>query len=317
MYKKKSKMLSNLNIKKLYNKEISIKVLSNFNNNILKKPSWIKIKFPYDTSKIGYTKNTLKKNKLNTVCEQALCPNLSECFNKGTATFMILGSICTRRCPFCAVNYGKPSLVDLDEPQKLVQATMDLNINYIVITSVVRDDLKDRGVQHFLKCIQAIRKKKTIIIEILVPDFKGMIDYAIKTISISPPDVFNHNLENVPRLYKLVRPGANYKQSLQLLELFKITNPNVPTKSGLMLGLGEKQMEVIQVMRDLFNSGVSILTLGQYLQPSPSHLPVQRYISPLEFYQLEKEALSIGFKKAFCGPFVRSSYHAEFQYNKL
>ncbi|XBC42011.1 MAG: lipoyl synthase [Buchnera aphidicola (Kaburagia rhusicola rhusicola)] len=315
MHDKKSKKLCNKNINTLYKKNISVKVLPNFSDQILKKPNWVKIKFPSDTKKIRRTKYTLRKNKLNTVCEQALCPNLFECFNKGTATFMILGAICTRRCPFCAVDHGNnPSVINLKEPQQLAKAVIDLNMNYIVITSVVRDDLKDRGAEHFLNCIQAIRQKKNVIIEILVPDFRGALRNAIKTISLSPPDVFNHNLENVPRLYKLVRPGANYKKSLKLLELFKINNPMIPTKSGLMLGLGETENEVIQVMKDLFNSGTSILTLGQYLQPSIAHFPVQRYVDPLEFLQFQKEALSIGFEKAFCGPFVRSSYHAEFQY---
>ncbi|XBC38442.1 MAG: lipoyl synthase [Buchnera aphidicola (Floraphis choui)] len=298
-------------------KEISIRVLSNFNNQILKKPNWIKVKFPSNINKIHDTINSLRQKKLNTVCEQALCPNISECFNQGTVTFMILGTICTRRCPFCAVDHGKPLAINLKEPQQLSQAVIDLNIKHIVITSVVRDDLEDRGAKHFLNCIQAIRKKKNIIIEILVPDFRGALKNAIKTISLSPPNIFNHNLENVPRLYKLVRPGASYKKSLKLLKLFKVTNPNVITKSGLMLGLGETKKEVLKVMKDLFDNGVSILTLGQYLQPSTLHLPVQRYLNPLEFSQLEKEALSIGFKKAFCGPLVRSSYHAEFQYNNL
>ncbi|XBC44602.1 MAG: lipoyl synthase [Buchnera aphidicola (Schlechtendalia peitan)] len=316
MYEKKINVLRNIHSKKLYKKEILVKVLPNFNDHILKKPDWIKVRFPSNIDKIKNTKRILRKHKLNTVCEQAACPNLFECFNKGTATFMILGTTCTRRCPFCAVDHGKPLNINVNEPIQLSKAILDLDLNHVVITSVVRDDLKDRGAKHFSNCIQAIRTNRNIIIEILVPDFKGVLQDAIQTISVFPPDIFNHNLENVPRLYKFVRPGANYKQSLRLLELFKIKNSDVITKSGLMLGLGETTKEIIQVMKDLFNSGVNILTLGQYLQPSNSHIPVQRYISPLEFLQLEEQALSIGFERAFCGSLVRSSYHAELQYHK-
>ncbi|ANF17035.1 lipoyl synthase [Buchnera aphidicola (Schlechtendalia chinensis)] len=317
MYENKEDFLNKTNLKKSYNKKILIKVLPNFSEKILKKPDWIKVKYPSNACEIRHTKLSLRSNRLSTVCEQALCPNLFECFNQGTATFMILGTICTRRCPFCAVNHGRPRDINLKEPKQLLKAAIDLNINHIVITSVVRDDLEDRGAQHFLNCIREIRKKKSIVIEILVPDFRGALNRAVQTISLSPPDIFNHNLENVPRLYKSVRPGANYKKSLKLLELFKIKNPSIPTKSGLMLGLGETNSEIIQVMKDLFNSGVNILTLGQYLQPSKNHIPVQRYVHPVEFSKLKKKALSIGFTKAFCGPFVRSSYHAELQYNTV
>ncbi|QCI20992.1 lipoyl synthase [Buchnera aphidicola (Hyperomyzus lactucae)] len=281
--------------------------------NILKKPNWIKVKIPINTSRIQHIKNALRKNKLHSVCEEAHCPNLSECFNNGTATFMILGSICTRNCPFCAVSHGTPHSINIEEPKKLSDTVFDMKIDYVVITSVVRDDLYDGGAQHFVNCIQAIRKKNTVKIEILVPDFRGRIDLILRIFNQALPDVFNHNIENIPRMYKTIRPGANYQRSLSLLELFKKKYSNIPTKSGLMLGLGEKDSEIIQVMKDLYSSGVTLLTIGQYLQPSISHLPVQRYVSPLEFESIKQEALSIGFKNAFCGPFVRSSYHANFQ----
>ncbi|AAO26977.1 lipoic acid synthetase [Buchnera aphidicola str. Bp (Baizongia pistaciae)] len=293
------------------NKVIPIKFLSNYNNEILKKPQWMKIKFPVSTNKIKNLTLILRQHNLNTVCEQALCPNLAECFNRGTATFMILGSICTRRCPFCAVSHGKPSLVNKNEPQQLARVIFDMKINYVVITSVVRDDLKDRGAQHFSNCIQEIRNKNNVKIEILVPDFRGMMRESCKIISMNPPNVFNHNLENVPRLYKLIRPGASYIRSLKLLEFFKKLNPNVPTKSGLILGLGETYKEIVHVINDLLDHGVTILTIGQYLQPSSKHFPVQKYITPDEFKKIKNYALSIGFKKVFCGPLIRSSYHAE------
>ncbi|XBC40981.1 MAG: lipoyl synthase [Buchnera aphidicola (Nurudea yanoniella)] len=317
MYTKESKFFNKMCKSKIYKKKALTQDFSNCNSAILKKPQWIKIKFPSDTKKIYDTKHFLNKNKLHTVCEQALCPNISECYNSGTATFMILGTICTRRCSFCAIGYGKPSNINLKEPQQLAQAVIDFNINHIVITSVARDDLKDKGAQHFLDCIKAIRKRKDVVIEILVPDFRGALEKAVEIISLSPPDIFNHNLENVPRLYKLIRPGAIYENSLKLLRIFKKNNPSIPTKSGLMLGLGETEKEIIQVMKDLVNNGVKILTLGQYLQPSIFHFPVQRYVNPLEFTHLEQEALSIGFDKAFCGPFVRSSYHAELQHKNF
>ncbi|MBZ2279216.1 lipoyl synthase, partial [Buchnera aphidicola] len=284
---------------------------------VLKKPSWIKIKPPSHFSKIKKIKNALRKNHLYSVCEEAHCPNLFECFNQGTATFMILGSICTRNCPFCAVFHGNPRALDTNEPEKLSRAIFDMKINYVVITSVARDDLYDGGAQHFVNCIQSIRKKNKVKIEILVPDFRGRVNLILKIFSTSLPDIFNHNIENVSRLYKIVRPGANYKKSLFLLESFKKSYTNIPTKSGFMLGLGETEKEIINVMKDLYSSGVSLLTVGQYLQPSKNHLPVQRYISIQEFQDIQKEALSIGFSHAFCGPLVRSSYHAKIQSNFL
>ncbi|MDE5285453.1 MAG: lipoyl synthase, partial [Buchnera aphidicola] len=244
---------------------------------VLKKPSWIKIKPPSHFSKIKKIKNALRKNHLYSVCEEAHCPNLFECFNQGTATFMILGSICTRNCPFCAVFHGNPRALDTNEPEKLSRAIFDMKINYVVITSVARDDLYDGGAQHFVNCIQSIRKKNKVKIEILVPDFRGRVNLILKIFSTSLPDIFNHNIENVSRLYKIVRPGANYKKSLFLLESFKKSYTNIPTKSGFMLGLGETEKEIINVMKDLYSSGVSLLTIGQYLQPSKNHLPVQRY----------------------------------------
>ncbi|WP_343128786.1 lipoyl synthase [Buchnera aphidicola (Kurisakia onigurumii)] len=284
-------------------------------NKNFKKPSWIKIKLPSSFSKIIQMKNMLRKLNLNSVCEEAQCPNLSECFNSGTVTFMILGSICTRKCPFCAVSKGRPNNPDVKEPKKLKKVISKINIQHVVLTSVNRDDLKDGGSGHFLKSIQEIRKiKKQITIEILVPDFRSCLNLAVKTISQSSPDIFNHNLENVPRLYKKIRPGANYLNSLKLLELFKFYNPNVPTKSGIMLGLGEKLSEIVKVMKDLYNVGVSMITIGQYLQPTSSHLPVKRYITPLEFKNIKEEAISIGFNNVFSGPLVRSSYHAKDQY---
>ncbi|CAL4326330.1 lipoyl synthase [Buchnera aphidicola] len=279
----------------------------------MKKPDWIKIKIPINTSRINQIKNALRKNNLHSVCEEAHCPNLSECFNNGTATFMILGSICTRNCPFCAVSHGKPNPVNIEEPEKLSSTIFDMGIDYVVITSVVRDDLYDGGAQHFVNCMKSIRNRNKVKIEILVPDFRGKIELVLTIFNTELPDVFNHNIENIPRMYKKIRPGANYQRSLFLLESFKKKYFHIPTKSGLMLGLGEKDSEIIQVMKDLYSSGVTLLTIGQYLQPSIHHLPVHRYISPLEFDDIQKEALSIGFTNAFCGPFVRSSYHASFQ----
>lgn len=284
--------------------------------NMLKKPSWIKIKVPSNLTKINSMKNFLRNNMLHSVCEEACCPNLIECFNRGIATFMILGSTCTRKCPFCAVFKGRPDIPDTKEPKRLMEAIVHMNVNYVVITSVNRDDLKDGGSKHFTKCIRAIRKIKNVKIEILVPDFRNCVNKALKYISLYPPDVFNHNLENVPRLYNIVRPGASYSLSLKLLEKFKYQNPNIPTKSGLMLGLGETDEEIFRVMRDLRSHGVTMLTLGQYLQPSTFHLPVKRYVSPLEFKILEEEAISLGFTGVYCGPLVRSSYHASSQYVK-
>ncbi len=280
----------------------------------LRKPEWMKIKLPADSSRIQRIKSAMRKNGLHSVCEEASCPNLSECFNHGTATFMILGAICTRRCPFCDVAHGRPLAPDSNEPLKLAQTISDMELRYVVITSVDRDDLRDGGAQHFADCIGAIREKNsTIKIETLVPDFRGRMDRALEILQTTPPDVFNHNLENVPRLYRQIRPGADYSWSLKLLERFKQIHPLLPTKSGLMMGLGETNAEIIEVMRDLRRHGVTMLTLGQYLQPSRHHLPVQRYVSPAEFDELKQVALDMGFTHAACGPFVRSSYHADLQ----
>ncbi|CAJ0993045.1 lipoyl synthase [Pantoea sp. Nvir] len=282
--------------------------------NLLPKPEWLKIKLPADFKQIQKIKGAMRKNGLYSICEEASCPNLAECFNHGTATFMILGSTCTRRCPFCNVGHGRPTMPDGNESLKLAQTIFDMELRYVVITSVARDDLRDGGAQHFADCITAIRKKnQSIKIETLLPDFRGCMDRALDILKTIPPDVFSHNLETVPRIYPKVRPGANYKQSLKLLGRFKEIHPGIPTKSSLMLGLGETNMEIMEVMRDLRCYGVNMLTLGQYLQPSRHHLPVQRYVSPIEFENIKKEALKMGFTYAACGPFVRSSYHADMQ----
>ncbi|MGK2946568.1 MAG: lipoyl synthase [Candidatus Malihini olakiniferum] len=281
---------------------------------LLRKPEWMKIKLPADSSRIQSIKAAMRKNGLHSVCEEASCPNLAECFNHVTATFMILGAICTRRCPFCNVAYGRPVTPYANEPEKLAKTIHDIGLRYVVITSVDRDDLRDGGAQHFADCIVAIRRKNpNICIETLVPDFRGRMDKALDIMNVTPPDVFNHNLENVPRLYRQVRPGANYEWSLKLLENFKISHPEIPTKSGLMVGLGETNEEIVEVMRDLRLHGVTMLTLGQYLQPSRHHLPVKRYVSPEEFDEIKAKAVIMGFTHAACGPFVRSSYHADLQ----
>ncbi|MGL4859128.1 MAG: lipoyl synthase [Enterobacteriaceae bacterium] len=280
----------------------------------LRKPEWMKIKLPTDTSRIQHIKAAMRRNGLHSVCEEAACPNLAECFHHGTATFMILGDICTRRCPFCDVAHGRPLPPDAEEPHKLAITIRDMGLKYVVMTSVDRDDLKDGGAQHFADCITTIRQHNPEIkIEILVPDFRGCMDPALQVLTQSPPDVFNHNLENIPRLYRKIRPGANYEHSLQLLQRFKQLHPDIPTKSGLMVGLGETNEEILQVMRDLRAHDVTMLTLGQYLQPSRHHLPVERYVSPDEFAGLKQQALAMGFTHAACGPFVRSSYHADLQ----
>ncbi|VAX76505.1 lipoyl synthase [Buchnera aphidicola] len=287
---------------------------SNVTQSILKKPNWLKIRLPSNFNKINKVKEILKKNTLHSVCEEAQCPNLPECFNQGTATFMILGDICTRKCPFCAVKKGRALALDTEEPKKIFNTAVQLNLKYIVLTSVSRDDLKDGGAQHFSNCIYEIRKKKDIKIEILVPDFRKKEKVALDVINKYPPDIFNHNIENVPRLYSIVRPGANYNNSLNLLYKFKNMCPKIPTKSGLMLGLGESKQEVIDVLKDLKSVGVSVITIGQYMQPSQNHLSVQKYVTPKEFVILKDIALSLGFDKVFCGPLVRSSYHAHKQY---
>ena len=282
-------------------------------NQRLRKPEWIRVKSGTGT---GYNdvKRLLREHNLVTVCEEASCPNIGECFSKGTATFMILGDVCTRRCPFCDVAHGKPQPPDSDEPANLARSIELLKLKYVVITSVDRDDLRDGGAKHFADCLSAIRVSSPATrLEILVPDFRGRLNEALDALAISLPDVLNHNLETVPRLYKLARPGADYAHSLKLLMDFKTRFPSIPTKSGLMLGLGETNEEVLEVMRDLRAHGVDMLTLGQYLQPSDGHLPVLRYVSPETFAMFETEAKAMGFSHAACGPMVRSSYYADEQ----
>jgi lipoic acid synthetase len=279
----------------------------------LRKPSWIRAKSPFHPN-VKKLKSVLRDQQLHTVCEEAACPNLGECFGKGTATFMIMGDICTRRCPFCDVGHGRPKPLDTDEPAKLANTIKDMALNYVVITSVDRDDLRDGGADHFVQCIKQVREiNPETEIEILVPDFRGRMDVALEIINNHPPDVFNHNLETIPRLYKQCRPGSDYQWSLDLLKRFKQKHKNVPSKSGLMLGLGEEIDEVIEVMRDMRAHDVEMLTLGQYLQPSQHHLPVERYVTPEEFDDLYKVGMDLGFKHVASGPMVRSSYHADLQ----
>jgi len=279
----------------------------------MRKPEWIRMKVP-DSARFQEIKQVLRENKLHTVCEEASCPNIGECFSGGTATFMILGDICTRRCPFCDVSHGKPLPPDINEPSNLARTIAQMHLRYVVITSVDRDDLMDGGAQHFVDCIQSVREQSpNIKIELLVPDFRGRLDIAVEVLKIAPPDVMNHNLETVPRLYKQARPGADYQNSLNLLKVFGELHPDVPTKSGLMLGLGETDEEILEVMQDLRAHGVTMLTLGQYLQPSQHHLPVLRFVTPERFAEFEQQALAMGFTKAACGPMVRSSYHADTQ----
>jgi lipoic acid synthetase len=279
----------------------------------LRKPKWIRMKIPTGNT-VNRLKDKLRKNNLHTVCEEAACPNLNECFSGGTATFMIMGDVCTRRCPFCDVAHGRPAPLDAEEPDNLAKTIADMKLNYVVITSVDRDDLRDGGSAHFVACIEAIREQSANTkIEILVPDFRGRMDVALDIFDQAPPDVLNHNLETVPRLYKQARPGADYKWSLELLRRFKAEHADVPTKSGLMLGLGEEIEEVLEVMKDLRAHNCEMLTLGQYLQPSPHHLAVQRYVTPDEFEQLRIEGEKMGFKNVASGPMVRSSYHADQQ----
>jgi lipoic acid synthetase len=279
----------------------------------MRKPAWIRAKSPAGPE-VQRLKGVLRSQSLHTVCEEASCPNLGECFTHGTATFMIMGDICTRRCPFCDVAHGRPDPLDSDEPRHLAETIEAMSLRYVVVTSVDRDDLRDGGAAHFVDCIQAIRERNTNTrIEILVPDFRGRMDRALDILRQAPPDVFNHNLETVPRLYKKARPGSDYQWSLTLLKNFKQEHPGVPTKSGLMLGLGETLEEVEQVMRDLREHDVNMLTLGQYLQPSKHHLPVDRYVHPDEFEQLRKIGEAMGFNQVASGPMVRSSYHADQQ----
>lgn len=293
---------------------IPVKFMPDPSEELLRKPDWMRIKLPPSSQKIEHIKSTLRKNKLHSVCEEASCPNLAECFNHGTATFMIMGAICTRRCPFCDVAHGRPLPLDPEEPKKLALTIKEMNLKYVVITSVDRDDLRDGGAQHFADCIREIREHSPQTrIEILTPDFRGRMEQALEVFRETPPDVFNHNLETAPRMYRVARPGADYKWSLELLRRIKEMHPHVPTKSGLMMGLGETNEEIVEVLKDLRAHGVNMLTLGQYLQPSRHHLPVKRYVPPAEFDELKDVAMELGFTHAACGPFVRSSYHADLQ----
>ena len=279
-----------------------------------RKPDWIRVRIPA-SPKINEVKAKLRERKLHTVCEEANCPNLGECFSGGTATFMIMGDICTRRCPFCDVAHGRPKPLNQDEPRELAEAIVDMGLSYVVITSVDRDDLRDGGAQHFANCISETRSRsEKIQIEVLVPDFRGRMEVALDILQQTPPDVFNHNLETVPRLYLQSRPGSDYQWSLKLLQEYKKRRPEVLTKSGLMLGLGETNEEVIEVMKDMRAHDIDMITLGQYLQPSRDHLPVARFVHPDEFKMLGDIARELGFTHVASGPLVRSSYHADQQH---
>jgi lipoic acid synthetase len=281
---------------------------------VLKKPDWIRVKAGSSAGRFGEIKQILREHHLHTVCEEATCPNIGECFGNGTATFMILGDLCTRRCPFCDVGHGKPLPPDAEEPEKLARTIAAMKLKYVVITSVDRDDLRDGGAQHFADCIAKVRELSPgTKIEVLVPDFRGRLDIALDILATTPPDVFNHNMETVPRLYKQARPGADYENSLQLLKAFKARVPGVPTKSGLMVGLGETDEEILATLRDLRANDVEMLTIGQYLAPSGHHLPVLRYVHPDTFAMYAREAEAMGFTHAASAPLVRSSYHADMQ----
>lgn len=283
----------------------------------LKKPEWIRVKAATGSSRFYEIKDILRANNLVTVCEEASCPNIGECFGKGTATFMIMGDKCTRRCPFCDVGHGRPDPLDVNEPGNLARTIAQLKLNYVVITSVDRDDLRDGGAQHFVDCITLTRELSPATrIEVLVPDFRGRLDKALDILQSGPPDVMNHNMETVPRLYKQARPGADYAHSLKLLQEFKRRNPTVATKSGLMVGLGETDEEILEVMRDMRAHDIDMLTIGQYLAPSGHHLPVMRYVHPDTFKMFEAEAYKMGFTHAAVGAMVRSSYHADEQAHK-
>ena len=280
----------------------------------LAKPSWIRVRAPMPDSRFHEIKRVLREQHLHTVCEEASCPNIAECFGNGTATFMILGDICTRRCPFCDVAHGRPLAPDPEEPRHLAETIARLGLAHVVITSVDRDDLKDGGAQHFADCIGAVRARSPrTAIEVLVPDFRGRLERALALLAAAPPDVLNHNMETVPRLYKHARPGGDYAHSLELFDSFNRQHPGIPTKSGLMVGLGETDEEILAVMRDLRAHGVAMLTIGQYLAPSAHHLPVERYVTPEAFARFEREAQAMGFRHAAVGPLVRSSYHADRQ----
>jgi lipoyl synthase len=281
---------------------------------VLKKPEWIRVKAGSPTTRFYEIKEILREAKLNTVCEEASCPNIGECFGKGTATFMIMGDKCTRRCPFCDVGHGRPDPLDVNEPDNLAKTIARLKLKYVVITSVDRDDLRDGGAGHFVECIRKTRELSPgTTIEVLVPDFRGRDDRALEILKAAPPDVMNHNLETIPRLYREARPGSDYAFSLNLLKKFKALHPNVPTKSGIMVGLGENDDEILQVMRDMREHNIDMLTIGQYLAPSTSHLPVRRYVHPDTFKMFEAKAHEMGFSHAAVGAMVRSSYHADQQ----
>ena len=278
-----------------------------------RKPSWIKVRLP-NGREFWDVKQLVEGKNLFTVCEEAHCPNIGECWGAGTATFLIMGDICTRRCPFCDVGHGRPNPLDADEPKNLAESVAAMKLSYVVITSVDRDDLRDGGAQHFADCINAIREKSPQTkIEILVPDFRGRLDIALEILAKNPPDVMNHNLETHPRLYKQARPGADYKHSLELLRRYKELQPDVPTKSGIMVGLGETDDEIREIMRDMRAHNIEMITVGQYLQPSDGHLPVLRYVTPEQFKEFEREAYEMGFVNAAIGAMVRSSYHADEQ----
>jgi lipoyl synthase len=281
---------------------------------VLKKPDWIRVRAGSPSTRFYEIKQILRESKLNTVCEEASCPNIGECFGHGTATFMIMGDKCTRRCPFCDVGHGRPDPLDANEPENLAKTIARLKLKYVVITSVDRDDLRDGGAGHFVDCIRKTRELSPgTTIEVLVPDFRGRDERALEIFKAAPPDVMNHNLETIPRLYKQARPGADYAFSLNLLKKFKAQFPHIPTKSGLMVGLGETDEEILEVMRDMREHGIEMLTIGQYLAPSTSHLPVRRYVHPDTFKMFEAEARTMGFSHAAVGAMVRSSYHADQQ----
>ncbi|MFT6645355.1 MAG: lipoic acid synthetase [Patiriisocius sp.] len=292
-------------------RRIPVKVIPT--EELLRKPDWIRVRIPA-SPEISRIKDILRTRKLASVCEEASCPNLGECFSHGTATFMIMGEICTRRCPFCDVSHGKPNPLDVDEPRQLAEAIQEMRLKYVVVTSVDRDDLKDSGAGHFAECINEMRRlNPNTTVEVLVPDFRGRMDIALEKLAASPPDVFNHNLETVPRLYKKARPGADYRWSLDLLKRYKAIKPEVRTKSGLMLGLGEDIEEVKVVMADMREHNIDMLTLGQYLQPSRDHLKVERFVHPDEFAMLKSFGDELGFSQVASGPLVRSSYRADLQ----
>jgi len=292
---------------------IPVKVIPTAKEDMPRKPDWLRVRMG-NNAEVKRIKEKLRHHKLASVCEEASCPNLGECFSHGTATFMIMGDICTRRCPFCDVAHGRPNALSPDEPRELAEAITDMGLKYVVITSVDRDDLRDGGAQHFADCIRETRERSdTIQIETLVPDFRGRMDIALEILTQTPPDVFNHNMETVPRLYKQVRPGADYAWSMELLKRFKAARPEIRTKSGLMVGCGETNEEIIEVMHDMRAHDIDMITIGQYLQPSRDHLPVDRFVTPEEFKEFETIAKELGFSHVASGPLVRSSYHADLQ----